>query len=354
MENTKKELIGIIAANNIRFSPYIFFYTKILDQLDVRYELIYPNRNHLSDTYYGITYSLPWDSKKSSLLNYIKYAKNVEKIIVKKKYSKLIVLTSVIASIMSIWLSKHYRGRYIIDIRDYTYEHIIPYAMLERIALKSAALRILSSYKFKSFLPDEDYLICHNFHAEKENISIEWKKKSGIIVIGYIGSVAYSKNVIKLIKHVMQNEKFCFYIYGSGPEQDVIEKAVVSARCERIKYFGPYVPNEKEKLIKGVDVLFNVYGNDSKLLTCALSNKLYDGMAYRKIILNSPGTYMQEMSGICGYSIDLDYSNCLDDFYGYYRQLNEKQVTDFQNESIKKYINENNITENKIAHFLLS
>ena len=55
--------VGIIAANNIRYSPYIFFYTDILSKNNIEYELIYPDRNGLEENFDGVSCTLPWNSK---------------------------------------------------------------------------------------------------------------------------------------------------------------------------------------------------------------------------------------------------------------------------------------------------
>ena len=103
-------IIGIIAANNIRYSPYIFFYTNILDECGVSYELIYPDRNGIEEEWVGIVHKVQWNNKRHRLFEYEIYAKKVKRIIKKRKYTKLIVLTSVIATYMGNWLSKHYKN----------------------------------------------------------------------------------------------------------------------------------------------------------------------------------------------------------------------------------------------------
>lgn len=349
MKNGK---VCIVAANNIRLSPYIFFYTRILDQNNIDYELVYPDRNRMEDEFNKKTYKISWDNRKPSLINYMIYTNKVKRIIRKEKYDKVIVLTSVIAVYMSLWLEKKYKQSYIVDIRDYTYEHIKPYALLEKKALKNAALRVISSEKFRLFLPDMEYLVCHNISMGAVASIPKWVKSTDIITIGYIGSLAYAENVKKLIELVNKDERFRFHIFGGGPDQEEIEKAVNKVHCERIGFHGPYKPEEKGAIIESTDVLFNIYGNGTMLLDCALSNKLYDAMFYRKIIMNSPGTYMEEISGLCGYSMNLNDESCLNDFYNYYMQLDEQQVTEYQDRMMKKFLCENQNVEKKIIEFL--
>ena len=220
MKKMGKEVIGIIAANNIRISPYIFFYTNILESLKVKYELIYPDRNNYIDSFSGKAYKIEWNNKIPSAVNYALYARKVINIVNRRKYSKLIVLTSINATYLSLWLKRKYNRKFVVDIRDYTYENLIPYAFLEKIAFYAAGLRIISSERFKEFLPNNmDYLVCHNISIDSETRPDKWKKQHGIITIGYIGSVAYAENAGKLIKLVRNDKRFKFHIYGMFPEE---------------------------------------------------------------------------------------------------------------------------------------
>ena len=73
--------VGIIAANNIRYSPYIFFYTEILKKIDVEYELIIADRYGLKENFDSVVHVLPWDHSQKTIVNYLKYTSNVKTII---------------------------------------------------------------------------------------------------------------------------------------------------------------------------------------------------------------------------------------------------------------------------------
>jgi hypothetical protein len=131
-----------------------------------------------------------------------------------------------------------------------------------------------------------------------------------------------------------------------------VKRIVTECACERVRYYGPYEPKEKPEIIGSVDILFNVYGNDSPLLLYALSNKLYDAMYYHKLVLNSIGTYMEEMCGICGYSIDLERNSALDDLYNWYKGIDEYQINEYQDRMSARFFRENSITHDAIAQFI--
>ncbi|MDF2544131.1 MAG: hypothetical protein K0S47_3849 [Herbinix sp.] len=345
--------IGIIAANNIRYSPYIFFYTKILDEAKINYELIIPDRNpDLKDSFESVVHILPWNNKYSSIVNYLKYSKNVKSFVKKKKYEFLIVLTTVNAVFCSGWLKDKYAGKYLVDIRDYTYENNKIYYYLEKKSVKNSFLNVISSEKFKLFLPESRYLVCHNINTPYDGVDYKFKKKSGKIVIGYVGAVSYKDQCIRLMQLVDHDERFEFHIYGAGVAIDIVRQYANSLRNSRIQLYGIYDPSEKDSIIQAVDILFNAYGNGTPLLDYALSNKLYDSMYYHKPLLTSPKTSMEELGGCLAYSLDLCTENSLDGLWNWYTSLSAKDVDKYADRMYSCFIRESKETKRSIMDCL--
>ena len=138
-------VVGIVAANNIRFSPYIFYYTKILEELQVEYELIFPNRLGVKDDFPKTVHEVEWKKNVHPMLSYISYVKQVKTVVKRNNYDFLIILTGNNAVFLSLWLKAKYDKKYIVDIRDYTHENIKPYYWLENIAVNHSSLNIISS-----------------------------------------------------------------------------------------------------------------------------------------------------------------------------------------------------------------
>lgn len=345
--------VGIIAANNIRYSPYIYFYTDILKKSGIEYELIYPNRNGLEEVFEGIAHAIPWNRKLPACLNYALYGKAVIKVIRRYKYDALIVLTSVNAAYLALWLKKNYSGRYIVDIRDYSHENIYPYFCLESVAVRNSRMNVISSAKFKEFLPQAEYSVCHNVNqTEAEHSACSFRKADVPISIGYVGALSYVEQCKRLMKLIATDERFALDFYGSSLHEPTLKAYAQELRCKRIRFYGAYSSGEKSAIIQKVDILFNAYGNGIPLLDYALSNKLYDALIHKKPILTCPNTYMTEKGGLLAFPIDLMTAKTLEGLYNWYIQIEGQRLEKFANSVLESVLQENKITEEKVVKSL--
>lgn len=345
--------VGIIAANNLRLSPYVFYYTDIVRKLGIEFEVIVPNRNNkLIDTYDFPVITLKWDSNKSTLLNYKVYSSKVKKY-VRNRFDFLIVLTTVNAVFCSWWL-KDYKNNYIVDIRDYTHENNFLYYAMEKKAIRGAATCVISSRKFQSFLPKHDYLICHNISMANDNEGHRLNKSNEKIVIGYVGAIAYEEQSKAIMRLISSDDRFEFHVYGTGVSELELKKFAEMLSCERVKFFGAYKQNEKPEIIEKVDLLFNAYGYGTPLVDCALSNKFYDALIFHKPLITSPHTYMAEMGGKMAFSIDDTDKDSLNKLWNWYQELDETEIDVFADSVYEKVIEENRNTKKAICNLLLN
>lgn len=347
--------VGIVAANNIRYSPYIFFYTDILSKNNIEYELIYPDRNGLEESFDGVSHTLPWNSKMPTLLNYALYSNSVIKVIKQRKYDALIVLTGVNAAYLGLWLKRNYAKRYIVDIRDYSHENILPYFKLESMAVQNSLVNVISSAKFTEFLPKADYSVCHNVNqTEAEHADYSFCKANGIIRIGYVGALSYIDQCKRLMKLVAVDRRFSLDFYGSSVSEPILKEYAQELGCACIRFHGAYSGSEKAAIIQSMDILFNAYGNGIPLLDYALSNKLYDSLIHKKPILTCPNTYMTEMGGPLAFPIDLSTAGTMDELYDWYMRIDGDVVKMFAEETLGSVVQENNLTRERIGVQLMT
>ncbi len=339
--------VAVIGFNNIKYSPYIRTYTELLDKYKVNYDVIIPNRDQIDERTNGNLISIYWDKTKSKIQNFISFKKNVTNILEKENYGFVFVLTTLPAILLSHVLLKKYRKKYLVDIRDYTYDKMPIFKNIESKVLKHAHTRVISSPAFRTFLPNSEYIICHNFSTVNANMNIPFERHINPIRIGYVGSIAYVKECKRLIDLVKNDRRFCFYLFGNEVNGNLVSDYAGDCGTERVKVFGSYEPCEKSKIVCGIDILFNDYGNDSYLVKCAISNKLYDSFIYKKPLITSPGTVMSKIAG--DYSFDIDKNTKrLDELYEWYVNINAEEMVSYMNQSLSRFEKDNEIFEKTV------
>lgn len=347
--------VAIVFVNNIRYSPYVKFYANLLVKNSIEFELIYPNRNNITDEFHATAHIMGGWSDGNMLRNYYAFRTYCINTMKNNEYDFVIALTTITAVILSDFLIKYYKGKYLVDIRDYTHENNWLYYFMERRVIKNSALNIISSDMFRKFLPFRaDYILCHNTNMSNETSKYEFKKANGRIVIAYIGTIAYAEQCIKLIKLVQRDDRFVFYFYGNEMGKMLVHNYIQICNSDRIRYFGPYKPQEKERIILDADILFNAYGNKSVLLKYALSNKLYDSIYYKKLVLTSPETYMNEILKNASFAMDFGKVHNLDNLFNWYHHLNRYNLNAKFNEMQLQVTMCNEKTEKKVIECLTS
>ncbi|MBE5936495.1 MAG: glycosyltransferase family 4 protein [Lachnospiraceae bacterium] len=338
--------VCIVAANNLRYSPYLYFYSEILERLTIDYDIIVPNRDKKIDEQFAENViPLKWNNNLPGVFNYFCYSRKVKRIC-KKNYDFVIVLTTINAVCSLDWLIKKFNRRYIVDVRDYTCEKYAFFRKLEQILFSHSLLNVISSTAFKTFLPESDYCVAHNITTPLEVPKHKFEKNKEHIVIGYVGSIGYASKCEKLMDMVNTDSRFSFHFYGNGPDKERLQEYVKEHNydTDRIIFWGAYTQNEKGKIIKSVDILFNCYGNGSELVRCALSNKLYDGMFYHKPILNSTGTYMDDVCGKMSFSMTFNEKDELEALWQWYQGLNNNEIDMFADDLYNSFLDESKTT----------
>ena len=87
------------------------------------------------------------------------FRKNVKKIIREGQYNKIIILNTMPGFLLHDIFLKQYRNRFILDIRDYTYEKYNFYLNTVHKLIDASFFSTISSQGFKSFLGKNDKLI---------------------------------------------------------------------------------------------------------------------------------------------------------------------------------------------------
>ena len=341
--------VALVAFNNIFISPYINPYADLVCSSGAECHLIYPDRLGIDEEFCGTKHVVKWNKAKNKAFNFISFVREAGRILKKEKFDFVFVLTTFPAVLLSGVLAKRYKGRYAVDIRDYTYEGNKLFYHFEKKTIKNARFAVISSPGFKNFLPEGNYYMCHNVSKAYKAPMHGFERANGKIIIGYVGAVAYADYVRPTIDLVKADDRFEFHVYGreTNPAEPV-KQHVEASGCDRIKYFGAYKPQEKAEILAKTDVLFNVYGNDRMLVKYALSNKLYDGFYFKKPILVSAGTAMAEEAGEYSFALDPKTATDLNALHDWYMAIDGEAFNKYANDYLDKVNTENALFEQAV------
>lgn len=327
----------LIAFNNLKYSPYVGTYARFLEKKGISYDVVRFDRSGIPEQMGQRCFSVAWDQRKSRIANFLAYRSRVGKLLRENNYDFVAVLTTVPAVLLGGILSRKLKGRYLVDIRDYTYEYFLPYRLLERRCLNHAAMKVISSPGFREFLPRGDYHLCHNMSYDiRQQEDHFCPEEDGPVVIGYVGSMSRPDYVRRMIRLVEKDERFAFHFYGVEAGETRIREDMQSLRCPRIRCFGGYEPSQKGEILRKVDILFNAYGNDCQTVRQALSNKLYDACYYKKPLITNENTVMSTMAGDYSWDLQEDTED-LDGLLDWYRSLDGEKMTRFMADRLSDF-----------------
>lgn len=319
--------ICFVSLNNLYLTPYI---SKYIDLIDTQFDVIYWNRHNLNEDImaennYSLNYPIEDNaSKASKLYGYLKFRGFAYDVLKRNNYDHVVLLqTSAGVLLMSLLLNK-YRRRYILDIRDYTFEkNIIFYKMLEQLVCYSS-LNVISSKGYKEFLPPHDYVSVHNDVKINESLIegfSEKSRRSDVINISYIGLIRFYEQNKKVILKFKNDHRFQINFIGKNAK--LLENFCIENKINNVNLVDQFPPEMTLNYYKQTDIINNLYGNNSPLLEYALSNKLYYASKLRIPILVCKDTYMEEISlkyGF-GYLFDIQDPMACDKLYNYYKSI---------------------------------
>lgn len=299
--------------------PYLKYYEDIIQKEKVNYECIFWDRftnkktEKINNEYTLHIKCLPGENKLGKIIPMLKYKYIVEKIIKKEQYTHLIILTTLPGVLINKVLLKQFKNKYILDIRDYTYEKYEFYKNIVDKLVDKSFFTAISSKGFLRFLNDNKKIVpCHNIsniEGYKENGEDLKNKKH--ITIGFLGNIRYFEENCKLIDALANNQKFKIVYIGITNVDCDLEGYCKGKNITNVYFKGKFKNEDKPKLYDEIDLINAVYGNDSLEVTTLLPNRLYEGLLLKKPILATEDTFLGEniKANEVGLCLNLDDSN---------------------------------------------
>jgi hypothetical protein len=354
--------VGIIGFTNLYGMPYLNVYASILKKENIDFEVVYWNRDSQAEPsdFKVIAFNkrmVPNSSKSSKIINYALYSNFIKSVVKKNKYDFLVILTTVPAVFLSLFL-REFKNRYIVDIRDYSFEHVRFFKALMDLSLKNSAFNVISSPGFYE-------LVKEKFRSKTylcNNISYDLNKHTGNktttlgkakVVIGFVGAIRYYDECVKLIEEIRNDSRFEFSFYGGGLVGERLALYCKSNNINNVFFNGRFTPSQKAEIYSNIDIIFNLYGNKTKGVKLALSNRFYDAAWYRKPILVNENTFMSKYSTGISYTVidnELELGNKI---WNWYQTINWDDFNIRSEQIIQNAVGENKQFEEKLLSLVL-
>lgn len=295
--------IGIIAFSGRNNMPYLKYYEDIIKNEKVDYECVFWDRftngktEKINNEYTLHIKCLPGGNKTGKIIPMLKYKYIVEKIIKKEQYTHLIILTTLPGVLINKVLLKQFKNKYILDIRDYTYEKYEFYKKIVDKLVDKSFFTAISSKGFLRFLNDNEKIIsCHNISKieAKKEICEDLKSKKQI-TIGFVGGVRYFKENCQLIDALANKERYRLMYIGRTYFDCDLKGYCKSKNITNVVFKGEFKNEDKPKLYKEIDLINAVYGNNSLEVTTALPNRLYEGLLLKRPVIATNGTFLGDI-----------------------------------------------------------
>jgi len=325
------------------------------------FDIIYWNRDGIKEyikanNIFYLNYNLrAGDSIYKKIKGYFIFKKYAEKILKRNDYDGIILLQTIAGVLLRRVIKKYYCKKYILDIRDYTMERNWLFYRIEKDVIEHSAMTVISSEGYKKFLPAFDYILLHNNRELDVNVIKkirERNKKRNKLVIAFIGFVNYLEQQKKLINTFKNDERF--EIRFIGKNADKLKPYCIENKILNVKIEDQFSPENIMSYYSDVDIINNLYGNNTPTLDYALSNKLYFAAELMMPILVCEGTFMEEISlkyGF-GYTFNLDDPDACDKLYIYYQNLDWERFQKNCDLFLNKVNEENKMFDEKVKKFL--
>lgn len=352
-------MVGVVFVGDLRYCPYLKKYEKLIEECGLQYEVLFWNRSDIVyDSEKYISYNRHSELKKNKLLkvkDFYHFRKWLLEKLREKKYNKLIILSTLSGMLIAEKLICSYPHKYILDIRDYSYERILPFFVEEKRIIERSAFTTISSRGFCAFLPpDYPYVLSHNISECTEVPELRFKKKNEkVLNVVWLGTIRYIGQQAELMKKLSHDGRFRILYYGDGPELDMFKDFADRNCLKNVFFYGAYNNEDKAKLLEEADIINNCYAVNMET-KYAVSNKFYDGIFYHIPQLVEPKTFKAKMASKYGIGVALDplEDSFSEKLYRYYSQIDEDKFNNFCDNLKKKFLKEELHNTKMIKNFL--
>lgn len=354
-------MIALVFCGDLKYCPYIKRYLEILEANNKAYVVYFWNRSgeqlQLSDNYkYYNEFSKLNKAKYSKIVDFLNFKKWLTVELKKDKPDKIVLLSTLTGIILADYLGRM-KGKYIFDIRDYSYEHFMLYRNMERRIIDDSCFTVISSRGFENFLPQRDYIIAHNFNRNDIKGKYEFKKSEDKLYFVWNGVMRFFDYQKLYLEYLKNDDRFMVVYHGDGPELDCYKEYAETFGMKNIIFTGAYDNNSKDELLKNANILNNCYGyvkNAGNKLKYAVSNRFYDGIIYHIPQLVEPEGFKPQWTNNSGVGLSISPNERFaDDLYEYYTRIDKAKFDENCDRTLQQVILEDDFFIQRISDFFM-
>lgn len=318
----------------IKYMPYLNFYLDNIDRKKNDVHILYWNRDLCDEDlsrYEGTTlhefrfYQEDDAPKLSKIGAFIRYRKEAKRLLNKGGFDRVIALHTLPAVLSVGILKKKYKGRYIFDYRDHTYEDFAPFKKIVAEVVEGSLATFVSSDGFRRFLPElcaNKIYTSHNIlpdsllHRDEKEKMGSFSEKIRISFWGFIRHFGVNK---ALIEKIATDKRFELHYYGREQKTALDLKAYAAEiGADNVYFHGEYKPEDRYEFVRSTDIIHNIYDDGNMML--AMANKYYDGAIFYLPQVCLDGSFMAQSAERAGVGIGLNVyeDGFCDRLYDYY------------------------------------
>lgn len=350
--------ILILGFAKIKYMPYVNFYLDNIKKTSNEVHLLYWNRDLNDEDTSALSditlheFRCRQEDNVSPLLkikSFVKYKKYALEILNSDKFDFIIILHSLPGALLCDALQKRYKGKYIFDYRDSTYERFKVYKNTIGKLVKGSIATFVSSNAFRRFLPESEKNKIYTSHNmlmdslshrdEKEKYGVESDK----IRIAFWGFIRNERVNREIIKKISQDSRFELHYYGREQQTAInLKEYVRELNAKNVFFHGEYKPEDRYKFVRETDIIHNIY-NDGNMMI-AMGNKYYDAAFFYIPLVSMRGSFMAETAkrAKIGFEADPYDEDFSEQLFTAYSRLDRKQFLRNCDKELERVIYEYN------------
>lgn len=305
--------VAIIILGNTWVCPYVNTYKRFFEKAGVCHDVILWDRDG-SDSCAPIRFcsgKANLSNPLSKAVSYVRYARFIKKTIVENGYDRLVVSGPHLAILLSSFLRKNFKNRYIVDYRDISVEQRFLFSYVYSKTLASSYCNVISSYGFKKYLPCRfNYLISHNFDMDRvlqALKNVDSVPPSLPLKILTIGSIRNFDSNVKVLDALANKDDYRLLFSGRGEASSDLEEYSLEHDIRNVEFTGFYKKDDEPDIVSGSS-LINIFFPDNVEHSSIMSNRFYLALIYKKPMIVTAGSTQAEF--VRKYGLGVVVENC--------------------------------------------